>query len=114
MRATVGMAVVVLLLVPGAGRERVVAGQQDAAGADDPVAVLVGRLDLERYKAVIRGLTRFGDRRQGTRRNREAVDWIEARLEAAGCSTVPSGTTTPTIRRPAATAPDHAAQAMAR
>ena len=87
MRATVGMAVVVLLLAPGAGRERGVAGQQDAAGADDPVAVLVGRLDLERYKAVIRGLTQFGDRRQGTHRNREAVDWIEARLEAAGCPT---------------------------
>ena len=87
MRATVGVAVVVLLLAPGAGREHVVAGQQPAAGADDPVAVLVSRLDLERYKAVIRGLTRFGDRRQGTRRNREAVDWIEAQLEAAGCPT---------------------------
>ena len=56
-------------------------------GADDPIAELVGRLDLERYKAVIRGLTQFGDRRQGTRRNRDAVDWIEAQLEAAGCPT---------------------------
>ncbi len=87
MRATVAVAVVVLLLVPGSGRERVLAGQQAADGTDDPVAVLVGRLDLERYKAVIRGLTQFGDRRQGTRRNREAVDWIEAQLEAAGCAT---------------------------
>ena len=87
MRATVAVAVVVLFLAPGAGGERVGAGQQDAAGADDPVGVLVGRLDLERYKAVIRGLTQFGDRRQGTRRNREAVDWIEAQLEAAGCAT---------------------------
>ena len=86
MRATVAAAIVVLLLVPGPGPWRLVAGQQDAGGADDPVATLVGRLDLQRYKAVIRGLTRFGDRRQGTRRNREAVDWIEAQLEAAGCS----------------------------
>ena len=87
MRATVAAAILVLLLVPGPGPWRLVAGGQDAGGADDPVATLVGRLDLQRYKAVIRGLTQFGDRRQGTRRNREAVDWIEAQLEAAGCPT---------------------------
>jgi hypothetical protein len=54
----------------------------------DPVKILVGRLDLERYKATIKGLTQFGDRRQGTDRNRAAVDWIEARLESYGCSNV--------------------------
>jgi hypothetical protein len=47
---------------------------------------LVGRLDLERYKATIKGLTQFGDRRQGTDRNRAAIDWIEARLKSYGCS----------------------------
>ncbi len=52
----------------------------------DPVAVLVGHLDLERYKATIKGLTQFGDRRQGTERNRKALDWIEARLKADGCT----------------------------
>ena len=52
----------------------------------DPVATLVGRLDLERYKATIKGLTQFGDRRQGTDRNRAAIDWIEARLKGYGCS----------------------------
>src|SRR6476619_5739966 len=52
--------------------------------AADPVATLVGRLDLERYKATIKGLTRFGDRRQGTTRNRAAVDWIEAQLTSYG------------------------------
>ncbi len=52
----------------------------------DPVAVLVGRLDLGRYKATIRGLTRFGDRRQGTDRNRAATDWIEAQLRSVGCT----------------------------
>ena len=31
----------------------------------DPIRTLVGRLDLERYKATIKGLTQFGDRRQG-------------------------------------------------
>ena len=40
----------------------------------DPIATLVGRLDLEKYKATIKGLTRFGDRRQGTERNRKAID----------------------------------------
>src|SRR5881396_1029611 len=56
--------------------------------ADDPVRVLVGRLDLERYKATIKALTAFGDRRQGTDRNRAAVDWIEAQLRSYGCSNV--------------------------
>jgi hypothetical protein len=55
---------------------------------DDPVKVLVGRLNLERYKATIKGLTRFGDRRQGTDRNRAAVDWIEAQLKIYGCSNI--------------------------
>ena len=31
----------------------------------DPIKALVGRLDLERYKATIKGLAQFGDRRQG-------------------------------------------------
>src|SRR5216117_222399 len=59
--------------------------QTDSATGPDPVAQLVARLDLERYKATIKGLTQFGDRRQGTDRNRAAVDWIEAQLKASGC-----------------------------
>jgi hypothetical protein len=51
------------------------------------VATLAARLDLERYKATIKGLTQFGDRRQGTERNRKAVDWIEAQLRSYGCPT---------------------------
>lgn len=47
---------------------------------------MVGRLDLERYKAILRGLQKFGDRRQGTSRNRAAVDWIEAQLKSYGCT----------------------------
>jgi len=54
----------------------------------DLIPQLVARLDLERYKATIKGLTRFGDRRQGTDRNRAAVDWIEAQLRSYGCSDV--------------------------
>src|SRR5688572_30667081 len=56
-------------------------------GQEDPVKVLVGRLDLESYKATIKGLAAFGDRRQGTDRNRAAVDWIESRLKSYGCAT---------------------------
>ncbi len=56
--------------------------------APDAIPQLVARLDLERYKATIKGLTRFGDRRQGTDRNRAAVDWIEAQLRSYGCSDV--------------------------
>lgn len=54
--------------------------------AADPVARLVDQLELERYKATIQGLTRFGDRRQGTARNRAALDWIEAQLRSHGCA----------------------------
>ena len=53
---------------------------------DDPIAFLIKRLDLERYKVTIKGLTQFGDRRQGTDRNRAAVDWIEAQLKSYGCT----------------------------
>ena len=90
MRATLLACVsAALLLAVGAGSGATAFGRQPTPrdGADDPIAVLVGRLDLERYKAVIRGLAQFGDRRQGTQRNRDAVDWIEAWLEAAGCPT---------------------------
>jgi len=52
----------------------------------DPVREMVARLDLERYKATVKGLTRFGDRRQGTDRNRAALDWIEAQLKSYGCT----------------------------
>src|ERR671923_2623286 len=65
-----------------------IAPAQDSTTAPDPIAQLVARLDLERFKATIKGLTRFGDRRQGTDRNRAAVDWIEAQLRSYGCSDV--------------------------
>jgi len=62
------------------------AATQDTAY--DPVGVLVSRLDLEKYKSTIKGLAQFGDRRQGTKRNRDAVDWIEAQLKSYGCQNV--------------------------
>jgi hypothetical protein len=62
--------------------------QDTAAPAAEPIVRLVARLDLERYKATIKGLTQFGDRRQGTARNRAAVDWIEQQLRSYGCSEV--------------------------
>jgi len=56
------------------------------ADSADPIATMVGRVDLEKYKATVKGLTAFGDRRQGTKRNRDAVDWIEAQLKSYGCT----------------------------
>ncbi len=58
-----------------------------ATAAPDPARDLVAQLDLAKYKATILGLTRFGDRRQGTDRNRAAIDWIEAQLRSYGCAT---------------------------
>lgn len=54
---------------------------------DANVTALVGRLDLERYKATIEGLTQFGDRLAGTDRNQRAVEWIDAQLRGYGCAT---------------------------
>src|SRR4029078_5752059 len=55
-----------------------------APAPDDPIKTLVARLELEKYKATIKGLTQFGDRRQGTQRNRDAVNWIQKQLESYG------------------------------
>ena len=78
---TVVVATAVILASGGA------TGGQPPDDAEDVNRTLVGRLDLERYKATIKGLTGFGDRRQGTARNRDAVDWIEAWLQSVGCAT---------------------------
>jgi hypothetical protein len=51
-----------------------------------PIKEMVARLDLEKYRATVKGLTQFGDRRQGTDRNRAAIDWIEAKLKSYGCT----------------------------
>src|SRR5215467_7751808 len=78
--------------------------QSQAPVPDDPIKTLVGRLDLEKYKATIKGLTQFGDRRQGTARNRAALDWIEAQLKSSGCTNTERITYTFTPRTPAARA----------
>ncbi|MGH7555894.1 MAG: M28 family peptidase, partial [Longimicrobiales bacterium] len=52
------------------------------------VRSVVGRLDVERYKATILGLTVFGDRMQGTQRNLDALNWIEAQLKSYGYANV--------------------------
>jgi len=86
---------------------------------EDSIRTLVSRLDLARYKETIKGLTQFGDRRQGTARNRAAVDWIEAQLKSYGCINterikyeytgrqlrLPGDTTRPRPRAQAANAP---------
>ena len=91
-----------LALAPG----QALRGQQSPA-SDPGTRTLVSRLDLARYKATIEALSGFGDRRQGTRRNRDAVDWIEAQLRSYGCADVERLTyqyTTPTPRGTAAPA----------
>src|SRR5688500_50584 len=77
---------VITLLVIAVAATTIQAQQPAAVRPNEQVKTLVGRLDLEKYKATIKGLTQFGDRRQGTERNRKAVDWIEAQLESYGCT----------------------------
>ena len=86
------MAVAVLIgaagiVVATQGRQGGQAQQPSQPQPPDFVQMLVDRLDLEKYKATIKGLTQFGDRREGTQRNRDAVDWIEAQLKSYGCVT---------------------------
>ncbi len=89
---TAGAAVVALaaLSSPSAGPTQVAAqGPAPASNVyrrDPQIGALVARLDLDRYRAAIKGLTVFGDRRAGTQRNRDAVAWIEAQLRDAGCT----------------------------
>jgi hypothetical protein len=84
MRSTILRFALCTLISIGAAQ---VSGQTAPAPAPDPVQTLVQRLDLDKYKATVKGLTQFGDRRQGTDRNRAAVDWIEAQLKSYGCPT---------------------------
>jgi hypothetical protein len=81
------IAATLILAVNASGLSAPAGSEPDSAQAD-PIKVLVGRLDLDRYKATIKGLTQFGDRRQGTDRNRAAVTWIEAQLKSYGCADI--------------------------
>ena len=87
--------------------------QPQRSPIDDPVASMVRRLDLERYKATIKGLTQFGDREKGTDRNRAAVDWIEAQLKSYGCGNIERikyvVAPTPVAQQPPAPPPPQAA-----
>src|SRR5262252_4216701 len=79
----VSLALVLSILV----LSQALSGQQrPAANAD--IQTLVARLDLQKYKSTIESLSGFGDRRQGTRRNRDALNWIEAQLKSYGCADV--------------------------
>lgn len=64
-----------------------VLGGLEMTAADSAVKTVVDRLDFDSYKEIIRGLTEFGDREQGTERNRQAIDWIEAQLRSWGYET---------------------------
>ncbi|MDH3271241.1 MAG: M28 family metallopeptidase [Gemmatimonadota bacterium] len=66
---------------------------------------IVDRLDFDSYKELVRGLTQFGDREQGTARNAAAIDWIEDQLRGWGYETervhymyTPRGSETPEPR----------------
>ncbi len=69
--------------VPGRG----VLGGVPMAAADSAVKAIVDRLDFDSYKGLVKGLTQFGDREQGTQRNADAINWIEAQLKSWGYAT---------------------------
>lgn len=57
-------------------------------GQTDPIRNVVDRLDIAQFEADIKGLAQFGDRMQGTERNREAIDWLEKQLRSFGYTNV--------------------------
>jgi hypothetical protein len=86
MKAAVAMLACAVLAVPVAGRAQELVPGFAASRPDSTITALVDRLSLDDYKSNVKGLTQFGDRRQGTDRNRAAVDWIEAQLKSYGCT----------------------------
>ena len=54
----------------------------------DALRTVAGRLDIERFKGHIQGLAQFGDRLQGTQRNRDAIAWLEQQLKSFGYTNV--------------------------
>jgi hypothetical protein len=74
-----------LALAAGASAQQAAQAQQQQPPPPDDIRTLVSQLELARYKETIRGLTQFGDRREGTQRNYDAVNWIAAQLKSYGC-----------------------------
>ena len=72
---------------PEERRLRNVLGGVPMTAADSARQRIVERLDFDSYKELVRGLTQFGDREQGTPRNAAAVDWIEEQLRGWGYET---------------------------
>jgi Peptidase family M28 len=66
---------------------RNVLGGVPLTAEDSAVNRVVGRLEFDSYKSLVKGLTEFGDRQQGTERNARAIDWIEQQLIGWGYST---------------------------
>ena len=66
---------------------RNVLGGVPMTAADSMHQAIVRRLDFDSYKELLYGLTRFGDREQGTPRNEAAIDWIEDQLRGWGYET---------------------------
>ena len=84
--ALAALAALATAALPGTTRAQAAAAVTTDSAGEAMIRTMVARLDFDRYKAAIKGLTAFGDRRQGTDRNRAAVDWIEAQLKSYGCT----------------------------
>jgi Peptidase family M28 len=83
-RSAVPIAMCMVLAVFSPASASASADGETDSKQSDPIHLLVSRLNLDHIKE----LTRFGDRRQGTDRNRAAVAWIESQLRSYGCSDV--------------------------
>src|SRR5690242_13729127 len=61
---------------------------QTTSAPSEQIKTVVGRLNLDRFKAHVKGISQFGDRQQGSDGNRKAIDWLEQQLKAFGYTNV--------------------------
>jgi len=69
---------------PQSGPPRGVLGGVPLTDEDNAIKPIVDRLNFEGYKQLIKGLTQFGERRQGTEQNMAAQRWIDEQLTSWG------------------------------
>ena len=86
MNAATCIPVVGLIPCAFARRSSAAASQAPTETIANPVKFFVDRLDLGRYKATVKGLTKLGHRREGTDRNRETISRIVVQLKKYDCA----------------------------
>ena len=87
MRTSAAIFLATIMVIGPAHAQAPATSGNGASDAQDPAATLVSRLDLEQYKATIKGLTAFGDREQVCTALRPKAQHYQARESLRGILT---------------------------